>query len=488
MALVTLALLIVVAAWTLPLQWVALILVALIPLQFYLTLPDSSITVRGAAVFGFVSAIRIFAKRFQWQSWMLPTAIFLLAALVAAMGASNRYLALKGIYDWLPVFAALFVVSQVAESAHIRKTLVIVLIAEGVGEALLGLLQYVLGLNTVLGVLRLPISDLFYQPNLLRERLSDLSFNWVIFDRAAPFGTFINGIDYAVFLAAILSLVLGLLLTSDGVIARRHRSVAEIPANRTQSAQSSPMSCRADVKRKIASGTNRPRNDSWKVVALLTCALILAGALLLTFKGSGLLALAGGAATVVLLTSMKSFRVTLSGRTLALGLVVLIGAVILAMPFADLIGQRVAFLIQREQGLSGTTGRLAIWASLMESFTTRPIFGYGLNNGVGLAEPTRTLSGGALAFISTTPESAYLAALIEVGAVGFIALMSLFIATFGRGYSQVRENGGPLTIGILAALVAILTGNLTVAGFTTDQNGMLLGVLMGLIWSKWNPR
>ena len=42
-------------------------------------------------------------------------------------------------------------------------------------------------------------------------------------------------------------------------------------------------------------------------------------------------------------------------------------------------------------------------------------------------------------------------------------------------------------IGILAAIVAILAGNLTVAGLTTDQNGMLLGALIvnACLFAAW---
>ncbi|MBI4786970.1 MAG: O-antigen ligase family protein [Chloroflexi bacterium] len=464
LAFVGLAFLIVVAAWTLPLTWVALVLAALIPWQFYFTLPDSTFTLRGAAIFALVAAARVLVRRPAWQPWMSFAAIFALAALVAATGASNRYLALKGLYDWLPVFASVFVVSHVADSPSVRAKLVVVLIIAGVAQAALGLFQYLLGLDAVLALLRLPISGLFYQPDLLAERLSDLSFNWVIFERAAPFGTFVNGIDYAVFIAAILSLVLGLLRARGTVIARSVLCDEAI-------SNSQVGDCFAQ----------NARNDKVKLIALAACALVLSVALLLTFKGSGLLAVTGGALTVVLLASGKSFGLRLSAQTIAMGLIVLVGGLILALPFSDLIGQRIDFLVQREQGLSGTIGRLGIWAGLLQFFAARPLFGYGLNNAVAIAEPTRTLSGGAFAFVSTTPESAYVAALIEVGAVGFIALMGLFAATLARGYRRVRE---PFTVGILAALVAIFVGNLTVAGFTTDQNGMLLGILIGMIWES----
>lgn len=447
-------LLIFVAALTAPLPLVALILATLVPLQFYFDIPDSSFTLRGAVVFVFAAALRVFVVRFHalkgvanavkrsLRTWMFPAALFLLAALVAAFGAPNKYLAFKGVYDWLTIFATAFVISEMAQSAQALRRLTVVLVAVGIGEASLGLLQYALGLDAVLRGLRLPVSGLFYQPNLLQEKLADLSFNWIVFDRASPFGTFINGIDYAIFLAAILSLVLALLLARNNVIASQ-------------------------------------RTRAMTQAALLACALLMGGALLLTFKGSGLIAFAGGAVTVALL-----FTLRLSARTIALSFVVLFFAIILVLPFADLVGQRVSFLIEREQGAFGTAGRLEIWASLFQFFMPRPLFGFGLNNAILLAEPMRTLRSGAIAFNATTPESAYVAAWIETGAVGFSALMILIGVVLVRAYWNARETMNAMHIGILAAIVALLLGNVTVTGLTTDQNGMLLGILIGMVFGK----
>jgi O-antigen ligase len=446
-------LLISVAALTMPLAWVAPILAALVPLQFYFDIPDSSFTVRGAVVFVFAAALRVFVGRTSvrlqglkrsLRTWMLPAALFLFAALAAAFGAPNKYLAFKGVYDWLIIFTTAFAISEMAQSIQTLRRLTVVLIAAGVGEALLGLLQYALGLEIILNVLRLPASELFFQPDLLKDKLGDLSFNWMVFDRASPFGTFINGIDYAIFISAILSLALALLLARNNVIALQ-------------------------------------RTLAMTQTALLVCALLMGGALLLTFKGSGLIAFAGGAVTVALLFGQR-----VSSRTIALSFVVLVCAIIFVLPFADLIGQRASFLIQREQGAFGTAGRLEIWASLFQFFLQHPLFGFGLNNAILLAEPMRTLRGGVIAFNTTTPESAYVAALIETGAVGFSALMILIVVVLVRAYRNVRESVEPaMQIGVLAAVVALLLGNLTVAGFTTDQNGMLLGVLIGMVFGKW---
>ena len=430
-----------VAALTLPWPWVAIGVAALAPLQLYFEIPDSSITLRGAVVFVFAAAVRLLVQRItrkevtRWQSWMLPAALFLIAALAAALGAQSRYLAFKGIYDWLVIFAAAFVVGEIVQSRQFVKRLILVLIAGGVAEAALGLAQYAAGLDNVLRVLRLPVSTLFIQPNLLKERLIDLSFNWVVFDRASPFGTFINGIDFAIFVAAILGLALALL------VAARERT---------------------------------------RMVILFASVLLLGAALLLTFKGSGLLAFAGAAATVTLFSLRR-----LSPRVVAIGIIGIGVAMLLALPFADQIVQRAVFIVQREQGGTGTAGRLEIWASLFQVYLQRPIFGYGLNHAALLTEASRTLRYGAVAFNSPSAESAYVSALIETGLVGFAALMVFLAGVLTRAVRYARADA--TFVGILAALVALLLGNLTVAGFTTDQNGMLLGVLVGMTFG-FNPR
>jgi O-antigen ligase len=117
----------------------------------------------------------------------------------------------------------------------------------------------------------------------------------------------------------------------------------------------------------------------------------------------------------------------------------------------------------------------------------RPWFGWGLNNSVLLVEPLPSVSGGAFVFNIPTAESAYVAALIETGVIGFAALMLFIVVILARAYRNVQSSREPaLQIGICAAMVAIWCGSLTVVGLTTDQNGMLLGVLLGLVFSSAN--
>ncbi len=459
-------------AMTVPLPLLPVILATLIPFQIYFFIGSSSFTLRVAFVFELFAALRLLVRRVDHreivrsQPWMLPAALFSLAAFAAALGAQDKYQAFKGIYEWLAVFGAAFVVSELVSFAPSLRRIVFVLIAGGVIEALLGLLQYVAGIDVVIFALRQPASEIFFQPNLLREGLAEFSFNWMIFDRAAPFGTFINAIDYAIFIAAILALVTSLIPARRGPI---------------------PLS------------------------VLFLGALSLGGALLLTFKASGLIAFAGGAATVALFSpwgsrGRKSSRggnpegleredarddlrgvrdlPRFSAWTIAVVFACL--ALLFVVLFGDLIGQRLVFLVLREQGTFGTWGRLETWGNLIQFLPQRPLFGFGLNNAPFLVEPARTLRGGITAFNPTSPESAYVAALIETGAVGFIALISLFTIVVARAYQNIRESAEPaIHIGILAAMVALLLGNLTLTGLTTDQNGMLLGVLIGLVYGNW---
>lgn len=448
-----------VAALILPLSWIALILVALIPLQIYFPFA-TSLSLRGALIFVMTAALRLLIQRSvtqnlrRWYTWMIPAALFVLAAFIAALGAPNQYGGFKGIYDWLPIFATAFVVSEVVRSERLLRQMIGVLVIGGVGEALLGLVQSRFDVSQVTSALRLPVSGIFFQPNLLRERLSDLSFNWVLDGRVTPFGTFINGIDYAVFLAAILALVLALLVGARS---------ANLSASELETSNS-------------FDGRNAT------TMALFACALLIGAALLQTLKGSGMIALAGGVIALALLLIPR-----LSPRRLAIGVIVLVVGVLLVLPFYAEIAQRIIFLAQREMGVSTNTGRTVIWLQLLTYLPQRLFFGWGLNNTAGLVQAIPSMLGGAFVFNFPSAESAYVATLLETGLVGFGALMLFLVVVLWRAYQNVHAARAPaLPIGILAALVALLFGNLTVVGLTTDQNGIFLGVLIGMVFAKLN--
>jgi O-antigen ligase len=234
-----------------------------------------------------------------------------------------------------------------------------------------------------------------------------------------------------------------------------------------------------DTDQKIlrSSGTIRVQ-----LILLFAIALLIGGTLLWTFKGSGFLALASGAATIGLL-----YLPRLSRRTTTLAWIALVSVIVLSLPFADLLIQRASFLIQREQGAYGTAGRIEIWMSMLQFLLQRPIFGYGLHNSIYLPEAARSLLGGAIVFNLTSTESSYIAVLLETGVIGFIGLISVFALALQRAYRSIVTSFSPaLTIGVMAALIAILAGNLTVTGFTSDHNEMLLGLFVGMAFGKWN--
>jgi O-antigen ligase len=174
---------------------------------------------------------------------------------------------------------------------------------------------------------------------------------------------------------------------------------------------------------------------------------------------------------------------SISRRTVLIGAICLAAAGLLALPFADLLAQRAIFLVQREQGLVGSAGRLEIWSSLLQAFLQRPVFGFGLNNAPLLTEPARTLSNGAITFGPSAAESSYVAALVETGIAGFVSLLCVLFVALTRAYRRALVD--PLFVGVLAAIVALTVGNLTVTGFTTDQNEMLLGVFIGMSFPRW---
>ncbi|CAG0944823.1 hypothetical protein ANRL1_01964 [Anaerolineae bacterium] len=461
LAFVGVVIVVLIAAWTLPESFLTPILIGLVAAQFYFPVPGASANLRGALIFVAAVALRIGLTRpLRRRAWMLPAALFLLVAFVAALGAPDRYAAFKGIYEWGAVFLTAFVAGELIASRAALTRAVIVLVAIGVVEALVGLAQAALGVDRVIAILRAPLNEIFFQPNLLRERLTDLSFNWILYDRILPFGNFINAVDYAVFLAAILVLALSFVIAGH------------------DTAKQSSLSDVGIASRKPLAMTPR--------IILLVSILAMGAALLLTFKGSGLLALAGGALMIALFFLNGTWRLPrLTPRTLVVGSVLALATLVFAAPFADLLVARAAFLIQRETGAVTSVGRLAVWAQLIPFLTQRPFFGFGLNNAIPLIEPIPTLIGGAFAYTTPAPESSYVAMLIETGLLGFSALMSLFAVTLVQAWHNARKSKDAIHVGIIAAFVALLVGNLTVAGLTTDQNGMLFGLLLGISSRNW---
>lgn len=425
-----------VAALTLPRAWIPVALVGLIPLQFYFPVA-SGLNLRGAFVFVVVAALRFLFHRIAqgnlwcWSAWMMPALLFVVAASLSAIGAENRYAAFKGIYDWLPVFATAFVVSEAVKSTRWLGRLLVSVVIAGLMEAMLGIAQSFQSVDQMVQWLQMPLSGIVYQPNLLRDRLVDLSFNWVLDGRVIPFGTFINAIDYAIWLATILMLGLGLTI---------------------------------DAKRAA-------RKIFW---AMANGAML--AALLMTFKGSGILALLGGLMVFAFIYARR-FDV----RTQMFGLAVILGGGFIALTFEP-IAQRILFLLQREAGMLTGVGRAAIWMQLFAALPRQWLFGFGLNNAVGLVEPLPSMRGGEFVLVPTAPESAYVAALVETGIVGFAVLFWFLGAVLKQAYRGATRS--PTQIGILAALAALFIGNLTVTGLTTDQNSFLFGTLIGIVFAS----
>ncbi|MBI3914079.1 MAG: hypothetical protein HY327_07825, partial [Chloroflexi bacterium] len=174
-------------ALTLPLRGVALLIAALIPFQIYFFAGESSFTLRAALVLTFSAALRVIPianYKLLFRAWLAPAFAFLAAALIAALGADSRYLALRGIYDFAALFATAFLFSALLiPSAEWLRRLLNVLIGAGTVQSGIGIVQQIAGAERVLAALQNPLAPFFYQPNLLIEKLSDLSFNWLTFER-----------------------------------------------------------------------------------------------------------------------------------------------------------------------------------------------------------------------------------------------------------------------------------------------------------------
>jgi hypothetical protein len=207
-----------VSAFILPRAWLGIVLIALIPLEFYFPI-TASFYLRGALVFVLAAML---ARR-HLSSFVLRLSSFVLRPPSSVLASPRRALPCRRVHrcarckriatprsrastTTCRFFAAAFVIGETMRPQWLKRFL-IALVTVGVLEALLGLIQTRFTPTQISEMLQVGVSEWFYQPNLLRERFADFSFNWILENRVLPFGTFINGIDYALFLAAMVGLV-----------------------------------------------------------------------------------------------------------------------------------------------------------------------------------------------------------------------------------------------------------------------------------------
>lgn len=215
-------------------------------------------------------------------------------------------------------------------------------------------------------------------------------------------------------------------------------------------------------------------------LALAAGTTILVLALFWTQSRGGLVAMA---ATLVIAPFLAG-----RARQRVLAVILSIGA--LAVIYFSLLAppQQLERVTSFESG--GGTGRTDLWAIAIEMSRDRPLLGVGAGNFV-IVEPryaTRDIDLQRVDLIVDRPKGAhntYLHELTELGLIGLVLLVLVFVACFRIGYQGIRalERAGMDDFGALGRAVAIgVVGMLAAFTFISaahrEQLWLLLGVLV----------
>jgi O-antigen ligase len=193
--------------------------------------------------------------------------------------------------------------------------------------------------------------------------------------------------------------------------------------------------------------------------------------LALSFSRGGYLALAA----VVFVASFTHRR-----RFYLLGLAVVGACALVLIPP---IGRRI--IIETENVYGNTVqSRLDLWSGAVQLIEHRPLFGAGLAGFQQLVAPYITNIHSAAQFID--PHNILLNFWVETGMLGVIAMIWIFVVAFReswRGWRHGDARWGPYHLGVLLALVAVVTHGMVDVPYFKNDLSLEFWVLLALTWS-----
>lgn len=222
------------------------------------------------------------------------------------------------------------------------------------------------------------------------------------------------------------------------------------------------------------------KSKAIKIVAWTTIFLSLI-ALILTFSRGGWIAFAG-TALVIAMIMMKSQR----NKTFVLLATVLSSAVI----FGGLQLSGLIEVVANRSTIDDYTAitRVGLMKAATLIFFDNPLFGIGYGNFVTLYPSYISLSRSFWADPSVGPHNIYLYILSQIGILGFIPMMQIFVFTGYRGIrafvSSPANVAGNAKLAIAVAIISSL-----IHGFVDDtslfgsHNGFLIFLLLGVFYA-----
>jgi O-antigen ligase len=234
---------------------------------------------------------------------------------------------------------------------------------------------------------------------------------------------------------------------------------------------------------------------------LCACALVVAAALAASGRGAAALSLPVLVAGLALSGSRSGLALAalglaglllarplpVRGRWLAVASAAILAAVLASTRFAGSAGSAGARVLEIFDGSMPLALRVstrpALWESAVRLFARHPVEGAGLGAFTWqlpnlLAEQGRSLG------MSDNPGSAYLQALAETGAIGFLLTLAFAVLAAREAWTGLRDPGGsPLRAGaggaILGLLAALLTGSHWLAPDVALMFFLMLSVAAG---------
>jgi O-antigen ligase len=191
----------------------------------------------------------------------------------------------------------------------------------------------------------------------------------------------------------------------------------------------------------------------------------------LSFSRGGYLALAAVVGVAAL---------THRHRLYLLGAALLGGVAFMLIPP---IGHRI--IIETENVYGNTVqSRLDLWSGAVQLIEHRPLTGAGLAGFQTLVAPYITNIHSAAQFID--PHNILLNFWVETGLLGVISITWIFVVAFReswRGWRRGEAQWGPYHLGVLLALVAVVTHGLVDVPYFKNDLSLEFWVLLALTWS-----
>jgi O-antigen ligase len=210
-------------------------------------------------------------------------------------------------------------------------------------------------------------------------------------------------------------------------------------------------------------GIERPGGAAFFVIGVVVMAL--------SFSRGGYLALAA----VVAGLSLSHRR-----RVLLLGLAV-VGAVglVLVPPI------RLRILIETQNVYGNTVfSRFDLWTAALKLIRERPIFGAGLSGFQTRSAPFFSHANTTANFID--PHNIVLNFYVETGLLGLIAIIWIFVVGFSvswRGWRRGDDAWRPYQLGVLLALVAVVTHGLVDVPYFKNDLSLEFWTILAIAWA-----